>query len=178
MSRLVDAGAVAGFEPDPYNYGQAINNLKKNEVHNLTFYDCGLGERGGHVFLEERLPTCRGANRVAVNGSTGIAIKLETLDKKFHEMPFMRVDLIKIDVEGYELKVLRGAKDVLAQFKPNLFIEVDEDNLRDQGDSASALVLFLQEAGYTHITRVDKPEPLSHLTNFTGCHFDLKAQVK
>ena len=178
MSSLVKTGAVVGFEPDPYSYQQILGNYKRNKQTNVKCYNIGLGEQSGIAFLEERLETCRGANRIAAKDVSGIEIKLDTFDTIFPQLDFKKIDLIKIDVEGYELKILRGAKEILKRFKPLLFIEVDENNLKDQGDSAKELIFFLQELGYNQITQADQDEQINHLINFDECHFDLIAQVK
>ena len=52
--------------------------------------------------------------------------------------------MIKIDVEGFEMKVLRGGGKTLKTFKPSLFIELDDNNLKDVGSCAKDLVKFLR----------------------------------
>ncbi|MGC4022145.1 MAG: FkbM family methyltransferase [Cyclobacteriaceae bacterium] len=178
MSTLVGNGAVVGFEPDPFSYQQLLQNYKKNPEIKVKCLNVGLGEKSSSAFLEERLVTCRGANRIAVGDTKGIEIKLETLDTIFTELNFKTLELIKIDVEGYELKILKGGKSILSQFKPTLFIEVDESNLRDQGDSAYGLISFLSEIGYNTFVQVDTETSISLATNFEDCHFDLIAQAK
>jgi hypothetical protein len=55
---------------------------------------------------------------------------------------------VKIDVEGAELKVLRGMSEMLLKFRPHLLIEVSRPFLAEVGDSASELFLFLEDLGY------------------------------
>jgi hypothetical protein len=59
-----------------------------------------------------------------------------------------RVDLIKVDVEGSELPVLRGAQKTLQHHHPALIVEVCEWNFQDAGYSKKDLVRFLESAGY------------------------------
>ena len=60
-----------------------------------------------------------------------------------------RVDLLKVDVEGAELALLRGAKEVLRRHRPLLLLEVNEGSLSRQGSSSAEVLALLDEAGYT-----------------------------
>jgi hypothetical protein len=83
--------------------------------------------------------------------------------------------LIKVDVEGFELHVLRGAEKTLRQCKPALFIELDDNNLSDQGDSAEKLVSYLEDLGYA-ITDAGTGAPVRSGKPFTNCHTDIIAR--
>jgi FkbM family methyltransferase len=178
MSSLVGNGKVAAFEPDPVNFQQAGENISRNEGARVDLYNVALGNRKGVAFLEERLPTCRGANRIAVTTNSGIPVSVERMDDFFPSLNFPRVDLMKIDVEGYELYILMGGKSILKEFEPVLFIEVDNNNLKDQGHSAAELVDFLCTLGYNEFTVAETGMTISATTDFKDCHFDLIARVK
>ncbi|HEY7610220.1 MAG TPA: FkbM family methyltransferase [Alphaproteobacteria bacterium] len=65
-----------------------------------------------------------------------------------------RTSLIKIDVQGAEIRVLAGARNVLARDKPALFVEIDPGGLAHYGGSVDALLGALAAAGYSpHILR-------------------------
>ena len=57
-------------------------------------------------------------------------------------------DLLKIDVEGYEMAVLRGGFASIRKWKPILFIELVDANLREHGWSGASLVQFIEGLGY------------------------------
>jgi FkbM family methyltransferase len=61
---------------------------------------------------------------------------------------FTKIDLIKIDVEGFEIDVLEGAKDAIRKFKPVLVIEVNDQTLQAQGFTREELFQKLVELGY------------------------------
>ncbi|MBK7684492.1 MAG: FkbM family methyltransferase [Bacteroidetes bacterium] len=86
-----------------------------------------------------------------------------------------KVDFIKIDVEGYEYAVLSGARETLKS-KPVLFIEVNDNSLKENKSSAKELIELLIAANYSTFYRADNGDPISSNTNFINCHFDLIAK--
>lgn len=90
-------------------------------------------------------------------------------------MSWPTVNLIKIDVEGYELRVLLGAEATLKKFYPILFIEINDANLCYQGDSARDLIQFLFRIGYTRITNATTEQLISIDEDITNQHLDIIA---
>jgi hypothetical protein len=81
-----------------------------------------------------------------------------------------KIDLVKVDIEGYEYEWLLGAEKTLSKYKPTLFIELDDNNLKQQNSSALLLVVKLKEFGYTIFDdRID----ISNQVDFDNCHFDI-----
>jgi FkbM family methyltransferase len=60
-----------------------------------------------------------------------------------------RLDLLKIDVDGYDYKVLAGATGIIKKFRPTLFVELCERALNAQGDSVGHVLSLLSELGYS-----------------------------
>ncbi len=174
LSGLASSGRVAGFEPDPVNHSACIKNLELNKhANNVRVYNMGLGESVMEAGIEVRTAGNRGANRIAVSTPGTGKISLSKLDTIFSELNWQRLDLVKIDVEGYELKVLKGGASVLKKFLPTLFIEVNDQNLRHQGDSADNLVSFILTLGYTHIRDAETNRLLSQNEDISGKHLDI-----
>ena len=96
---------------------------------------------------------------------------MTTLDGFLGERTSLPVDWIKIDVEGYEARVLRGAAATIARCRPGLFIEVDDANLRGQGDSAGGLLKWVEGTGY-EILDAATGRPIASDSPLEGCHFD------
>lgn len=177
MALLAVRGQVYAFEPDPYNAEQCQDNIKRNNLTNIELFSIGLGNTETTVDMEVRTPSNRGGNRIAPQGvSTNRRVQITRMDNVSKLRNLNRIDLIKVDVEGYELQVLKGAREILLKHKPTLFIELDDNNLRDQADSPAALIRFLVEVGYTSLLHAETGSPLSEGMDFTNCHMDVIAR--
>ena len=140
-------------------------------------FPLGLGNENRPMNIEIRSMSNRAGNRIAPAGSGATRmVEVVRLDDFSLARELPRVDLIKIDVEGYELNVLRGAMDLLKKHRPILFVELDDNNLIDQGDSALTLIRFLGEVGYKEISHALDESKITTNTNFTNCHFDIIAK--
>ena len=71
-----------------------------------------------------------------------------TLDAIIKEAGVSRVDVVKIDVEGSEFSVLKGAQETLAKYRPVLLVELDDSLLRAMGTSSAEITSFLGARGY------------------------------
>lgn len=60
-----------------------------------------------------------------------------------------RLDFLKIDVEGWEARVLRGAKELIAQSRPLISVEINPHALKQAGSGADEVLSLLKEYGYT-----------------------------
>lgn len=93
---------------------------------------------------------------VTVPTGNDIHVEVKVFDEWRLEEMIGNVDLIKIDVEGAELNVLRGMKSTLQNYHPGILVEVHPQQLESFGFSSSAVIEFLSEFGY-QIEPVDKP---------------------
>ena len=75
-------------------------------------------------------------------------VAVETVDRYVASKGLKRLDLIKADIEGWEMQLLRGATDTLATLRPIVFVEAVDFYLARAGDSRPALWAFMRERGY------------------------------
>lgn len=177
LAKLSAYGKVIGFEPDAFNHEACSENLRLNGLTNVTLVRMGLGAQASRVMMEVRTPSNRGGNRISpLNGYGSTEVNIERLDDVEEIRAWPRIDLIKIDVEGYELNVLMGAEGILRREKPVLFIEIDDNNLRDQGHSAETLMQFLRKVGYRNMIHATTNELIGEAFDFKACHFDIIAR--
>lgn len=164
---------ILSFEPHPVTFKKLKTNWNKNAFKNITLLNLGLGSQTGEVYFEERSNGNLGMNRVTADREKSAhQIHITTLDLFFQENNLSDASIIKIDVEGYEHEVLKGARNLLNQYKPLLFIELDNDNLIEQGSSATALVQFIQSFGYC-IEHAESGERITEKSNLEKSHFDI-----
>lgn len=170
--RVGPAGRAIGFEPNPATLRKCRRNLSLNRFDNVEVHQLALGETRGKALLGQPSETNAGADRISA--SAGIPVELTTLDEFVVQHRLERVDLIKIDVEGFDLKVLRGGAETLKRFRPLLFVELSDSNLREQGDSPAELVGWLESHGFRACKAVGG-DPVRPTDDLDGCFFDIIA---
>ena len=100
----------------------ALNGL--NEIADLSHLGIGLGDEETKVTYE--IPAQNlGATKLLSGGGR---IPVRRGDDVLRDQP---VDFIKIDTEGYEIKVLNGLSSTIAKYRPDIFIEVDDNNIEE-----------------------------------------------
>lgn len=169
-------GKIIGFEPDTINFEKAQRNIKLNSFSNITIHNLALGQRKEEVPLKINSPQNRGGNRIdrTLTDSKNI-IQVDTLDNIVSKLNISAVDLIKIDVEGFELEVLNGAKETIDKFKPLMFIEMNDKNLKEQNVSAKELLSSLLHNNYS-VKEAVSGKNITVETILLNCSFDIIAE--
>jgi FkbM family methyltransferase len=149
ISRQASTGKVFAFEPDPRLFATLKNNIERNHVQNVFLFNAAAASRPSKLLLRPGSLN-RGDNRIvqSADGSTdAIEVTAVTLDSV---IPDHRVDLMKIDVQGFEFDVLQGAVQII-QANPALLIlfEFWPHGLRLSGASPEELLKLLQETGFS-----------------------------
>lgn len=166
-------GAVYSFEPYGKTYERLEYHRKLNDFRNIFTYNIGLGSTDEEVAFDTDFQGNPGMFRVNRHAAAETTrIKVMTLDKFVSENRLQQINAIKIDVEGYETEVLKGAGKVLSEFKPLLFVELDDNNLKDQGSSAKELIGLITSYGYA-IRHAVTGEPLTTDSQLSHTHFDI-----
>lgn len=169
-----ETGRVIGFEPDPVTYENCRRNVGLNSFRNVTLEQLALGAEKGTLSLQRVAPRNPGMNRLsrdlAPPGS--VQIQVVRLDDYVVEKAIERLDLIKIDVEGFEGYVLLGAREALRKFRPVLFMEFSDGHLRAAGHEPRWIIETLATLGY-RVYHAEHGQELSAEDDFRGCHFDV-----
>lgn len=154
--RLRAEGAtVISFEPSSREYIRLVWAVENNEHRCdwLTF-NCAVGSSVGTARLSCGVGHT-GMNRVMGENSTRAkttVVPIVTLDSVLEGMfaKARTIDLIKIDVEGFEMEVLKGAVGMLSRkLVKKLCIEITDKFLKTNGSSKEELYKFMSEFGYT-----------------------------
>lgn len=170
-------GKVFAFEPAQYNYNQLQKNLSLNSLKNISTYPLGIGAFEGKFKLYTIDQHNKGKNKISENNlpdSKKETIQLTTIDQFVKSNQIPKVDLIKLDIEGFEMKALKGGMKTLKKYSPKLFIEIDNQHLVEQGSSAKELFNYLMAFNY-ELIEADNKRQLDQTLNYEHAHFDLIA---
>ena len=165
-------GMVHAFEPLAMNYHMLALNVLSNEFANVTLNNCAVGEEDGEadLYIASDGAYCSLADtgRKAIVGTARTA--LTRLDSYCARRALSRVDLLKIDVEGAELAVLRGAEALLSDpaRKPRLImLELFEPMLTRFGSTVEEVCAFLKHREYEALVLTG-----GRLVPFTAPHYN------
>jgi FkbM family methyltransferase len=134
-------GAVWSIEAHPRTYGYLLENVALNARVNVTPLHAAAGDKRAVMSFSDGWLDDQ--NRVDDGGP--LAVKVERLDDL---VPARRVQLLKIDVEGYELFVLRGARSLL-DGTDCVYFECAERAYGRYGYAVTDVVALLEQKGFT-----------------------------
>jgi FkbM family methyltransferase len=127
-SKLVgDRGKVYAFEPLPRNIFYLKKHISLNKLKNVEIIEAAVSDKEGEEnFLEGDSYTSK------LDSRGSFTVKTISLDNLIKNKKILPPNVIKIDVEGAELKVLLGAKDIIEKYKPVIFIALDNPNTKEK----------------------------------------------
>jgi FkbM family methyltransferase len=147
LSRCVGArGAVHAFEPSPENFKRL--HAATCRLSNVYASQAAVGEHSGesHLYISDELNVDHRTYTTEGNVRRTIPIEMVALDDYFKGVE--RVDLVKIDIQGYELYALRGAKRILREnLEIKLLLELWPYGLEQAGAGWQELVEILRGFG-------------------------------
>jgi FkbM family methyltransferase len=154
------SGRVVAFEPNPNTVAQLKSNVEASGAGNVDVQPIACSDREGTLTLFD---STLGGN----SGSTSLSsenagplmrpytVRGRRIDDVVEELGLERIDVFKVDVEGAELIVLRGASDSIRRFHPRLILEVVPRQLANMGTSVEELESFVWSLGYRKSKVVD-----------------------
>lgn len=168
FSHLVGpTGRVHAFEPLPAAFAETTETVELNRLSQATVHNVAVSDSPGNLVFS--LDPKRSEIASALEGATGterVECRTTTLDHFIAESGLEEVHLVKVDVEGLELEVLRGADELLRNQGPVLSLEFAGYLLRSRGLAPDVILSFLKERGYTRFLKVApgcRPTELSTL---------------
>lgn len=157
------AGQVISYEPNTHNHARLMENIFLNGLSNIRVRKTGIGSSPqtlqmvvnplmpGGASVEER--TTEQLLRSEANIQTE-QIPITTLDLEIAAgMPVP--DFIKIDIEGWEIEALKGARHILLTCKPAIFLEMHGETMKEKRRKVAEIVAFLTEIGYQSIRHIE-----------------------
>jgi FkbM family methyltransferase len=155
-------GHVISIEPNPQTVPKLRGNIEASNAGMASVWPvaCAASESTLQLYAAPESNTGESSlskENASQEGAAPIAYSVQArpLDAIVREAKLDRVDVIKIDVEGAEFEVLKGAARTLDDFRPVLIVELVENQLKAMGSSIDEVTRFLSSHGYTANRRVD-----------------------
>jgi FkbM family methyltransferase len=165
LSEFVETtGKVMSIEPIPITYSFLLNNIEKLKLINVETHNIAIAEKemtsemfvptgiSGEYYSRAKLFDTN--DKITEMNLRTIEVKLVPLDMLVNSLD-RSISFIKIDVEGFELSVLKGAKKTLENNKPSLLVEIEGDP-SDTGSNADCVLKFLRAFNYLPYIFVNK----------------------
>jgi FkbM family methyltransferase len=171
---IVDIGAQSGlyslfakymplcefyaFEPFIETYNLLVENLQINEISNVKTYNIGISDKEGSAVLN----TSASHNGLHTIGQPkrfsdvkSVDIKVDTIDNIFYETN-TPIHFMKIDTEGWEYNILKGAEKTIKTFKPLIQLEWNETNMEQCGINPQDLLDLISEFDYIEHCKINE----------------------
>lgn len=133
------AGWVYSFEPHPHTYMNLCANILLHELNNVTPLNMALGSYNGETLIGDYDIA---SEHYSMGGFVGYGT-LKTPMRTIDSLVYSQLSFIKIDTEGHEFEVLKGANVTLQRESPIVFVEVHSKELIEPIHG------FMRERGYT-----------------------------
>ncbi len=135
-------GMVYSFEPVPKNIYYLKRHLRLNNIRNVAVIEAALSDRNGSTkfFVDESNRISRYKGGISSDGN--LIVKIVSLDQLYEQEVIPIPKYIKIDVEGAEMLVFIGARKILSNFHPTIFLATHGELIHDQ------CCAFLKSTGY------------------------------
>ena len=147
-------GKVYCFEPQPDNVRAAEINTKLNQCTNIVIESVAVGSKSGTA---DFIDVPNGAVGY-LEGATSISVPMISLDDYFLDNA---PNFLKVDVEGYEIEVLKGAKHILSSI-PKLDIEIHCTSYQDRRESVDELLQLIDLCKYDIFLQLERNSIIQH----------------
>ena len=157
FSRAVGStGKIHSFEADPFIHSVLDKNIKENNCDNVTTYCWAVWNKDGEDLLypepDREKYECFGQYGIDPTADTGQQLISHTIDS----LNLSRVDLIKVDIQGSDLRAMQGAKNTINRCQPLIVFEFERELVEKFGESEQDYVNFMNSINYHQITNIEK----------------------
>lgn len=135
-SAVGPSGRVLAFEPHPRMFQRLTRNVELNGLRNIEHHNLALGDSEGETTLYAPVESDPQPSMATLHLQNleldraqheAFGVRVVTLDAFCGTHGVERVDFIKMDVEGHELRVLEGARETIAACRPKIVFEFNRD---------------------------------------------------
>ena len=150
-SKVNKKADIYAFEPNPNMFDVSKKNFKINNLRNIKVFNIAISDVVGESYLFQNHENYTSVYSLKESKNDGARFKVETitLDEVIKNQNINKIDLIKIDIEGFELNAIKGFKSNIQTFQPIMIIEcLTEIDIRNIHD-------FLKEYGYEKVFQIN-----------------------
>ena len=135
---------VYAFEPLPRNISYLYKTLEINKIKNAIIVPCAVADKNGLFWFQKGIDYSTG--KLSDQGHQPMTcISLDEFIMKSNVIP----NVLKIDVEGAEFRVIKGAKNLLLKYKPILFLSTHGEEIKNN------CLSYLKQLNYHHIKPIN-----------------------
>jgi FkbM family methyltransferase len=142
---------VYAFEPHPFNYSMLKENIRNNHLENIHAFPFAIADKEGRMKLHIYKSYNMGRHSLVNHGKTGKYHEVDTIAidtfMKNNGLDNQPVEMLKIDIEGFEMAALRGAENTLRRTR-YVFSEFSPAIMKTINESPSGYVDFMQALGF------------------------------
>ncbi|NBS54060.1 FkbM family methyltransferase [bacterium] len=169
--RVAPGGRVLAFEPSPKNFSRLKEHVEKNCADNVHIFPLAVGDCAGTGFFYENANDSSRSH--FSNKGSGLVVEIIRLDDICRSEGVQRIDFLKLDVEGFEMRALEGAEPLFfAGSCAVLQIELDPNNLARQGSQENKVASWLIDRGYRFVVWDSSAQKFKPARVDNGCSYN------
>jgi FkbM family methyltransferase len=143
------SGRVISIEPDPEFFARVLRHIELNKLNNVIPINVGIADKSGTMKLNSSGVKGWAPSFFSKGLDDYIDVPVITIDEFCAEHPELEPDIIKIDVEGFEGKVIRGANNTLSRKKLRMiFLELHPVFLSENKEPIGEILTTLEMKGF------------------------------
>ena len=170
---LTDNGSIVDVGCLHWDWGQTlvgkkriigIDPIEKSVPEGCELYSGVLGPSNGKTYMDINIDASNIMGNTDIQSLSRVEIEMLSWKTFCSNYNVENVSVLKIDVQGYEPRVLDGAKETINKNKPTIFIEVEEPQLNVYGMESKDIFERLDALGYEYKKTIDA----SHLVDYVA----------
>lgn len=182
---------IIAYEPSPLAFAVCKKNVEVNDLKDIEVKNKACGDRNGSIFLEVGINSCissdKSNNNLQESKQVGDLDDIATLTKESwtkqevelvkleEDLQFVeRISFIKIDCEGFEYNILAGAKRIIEEHSPILFIELHPQFIQSYGHKIEEICELLNPYYTLEYWDFQQERKMNRYTRFLSHYFPQK----
>lgn len=173
VARLFKTQMVFAFEPFKETFAKLQKNISLNQQLMIQTVNQAVSDSEDNIAMTVKNYFNTGMNQIDLSAANK-TLSAVRLDFFCETNKIQKIDVIKIDVEGFEMNVLKGSEKLIKQWRPKIICEIDDSLLLQNKIVPADIFNFLQGLNYK-IYRLPQMSLVSDRTPTKDIHFDIVA---